>query len=98
MTNITYGPEFAVTRDFTNSIQADMDFQHCLSPKCFISQIITSCMVLLHGPWFTLVHTEIGGGASYEFLNRGNFGAPLPHPLLHVYSNSVVTPPVLLLI
>ena len=72
LTNITYGPNFAVTRDFPNSIQADMDFQHCLSPKCFNDQAITSCMgLLLHGPWFTFAHTEIGGGASYALLNRG---------------------------
>ena len=49
-----------------------MDFSHCLSPYCFIDQVITSCMALLiKGPWFTFAHTEIGGGASFALLNKG---------------------------
>ena len=30
LTGITKGPEYAVTRSFVNSIQADMNFSHCL--------------------------------------------------------------------
>ena len=49
-----------------------MNFSHCLSPYCFRDQIVTSCMgLLVKGPWFTYVHTEIGGGASFALLNRG---------------------------
>ena len=32
LTSITKGPQYAVTRQFVNSIQADMNFNHCLSP------------------------------------------------------------------
>ena len=42
LTGITKGPEYAVTRSFINSIQADMNFSHCLSPYCFRDQIVTS--------------------------------------------------------
>ena len=71
-TGITKGPESAVTRSFVNSIQADMNFRHCLSPYCFRDQIVTSCMGwLIKGPWFTYVHTEICGGASFALLNTG---------------------------
>ena len=47
LTNITEGPQYAVTRNFANSIQADMDFRHCFSPFCFNDQIATSCMGFL---------------------------------------------------
>ena len=36
LTNITKGPEYAVTSNFTTSVQAEMDFRHYLSPYCFI--------------------------------------------------------------
>ena len=69
---ITKGPEYAVTRSFVNSIQADMNFSHCLSLFCFRDQIVTSCMgLLIKEPWFTYAHTEIGGGASFALLNKG---------------------------
>ena len=72
LTNFTKGPQYAVTRNFANSLQADMDFSHCLSPYCFIDQVVTSCMgLLINGPWFTFAHTEIGGGASFALLNKG---------------------------
>ena len=72
LTGITTGPEYAVTRSFINSVQADMNFSHCLSPVCFRDQIVTSCMgLLIKGPWFTYAHTEVGGGASSAFLNTG---------------------------
>ena len=48
-----------------------MDFRHCLSPFYFIDQVVTSCMRLLKGPWFTLVHREIGGSASSALINTG---------------------------
>ena len=32
LTGITEGPQYAVTRNFVNSIQADMNFNHCLCP------------------------------------------------------------------
>ena len=49
-----------------------MDFSHCLSPSCFLDQLVTSCMgLLIKGPWFTFAHTEIGGGASFALLNTG---------------------------
>ena len=71
-TNITKGPQYAVTRNFVNSIQADMNFHHCLSAYCFLDQIVTNCMGLLKkGPWFTFAHSEIGGGASFALLNTG---------------------------
>ena len=72
LTVITKGPQYAVTRSFVNSIQADMNFSHCLSPYCFLDLIVTSCMgLLIKGPWFTYAHTEIGGGASLALLNTG---------------------------
>ena len=72
LTGITKGPQYAVTRSFINSIQADMNFSHCLSPYCFLDQLITSCMgLLIKGPWFTYAHTEIGGGASFALSNTG---------------------------
>ena len=72
LTSITKGPQYAVTRQFVNSMQADMNFSYCLSPYCFLDQIVTSCMgLLINGPWFTYAHTEIGGGASFALLNKG---------------------------
>ena len=47
LTNISKGPQYAVTRIFVNSIQADMNLSHCLSPYCFIDQVMTSCMRLV---------------------------------------------------
>ena len=71
-TGITKGPQYTVTRSFVNSVRADMNFRHCLSPFCFLDQIVTSCMeLLIKGPWFTYAHREIGGGASFALLNRG---------------------------
>ena len=71
LTGFTKGPEYAVTRSFVNSIQADMNFSHCLSPYCFRDQIVTSCMgLLIKGPWFSYAHTEFGGGASFALLNK----------------------------
>ena len=72
LTGITKGPEYAVTRSFINSMQADMNFSHCLSPYCFRDQIFTNCMgLLLKEPSFTYAHTEIGDGASFALLNTG---------------------------
>ena len=70
LTNITKGNQYAVTRIFANSIQADIDFRHYLSPFCFNDQVVTSCMGLLMKP-FTFAQTEIGGGASFALLNKG---------------------------
>ena len=54
LTSITNGPEYAVTRSFIDSVQAVINFSHCLSPYCFRDQIVTSCMgLLIKGPWFT---------------------------------------------
>ena len=44
--SITKGPQYSVTRNYTISMQAHMDFSHCLSPYCFIDQVTTSCMGL----------------------------------------------------
>ena len=72
LTGITTGPQYAVPRSFVNSIQADLNFSHCLSPYCFLNQIVISCMgLLMNGEWFTYPHTEVGGGASFALLNRG---------------------------
>ena len=72
LTGITKGPEYAVTPSFVNSIQADMNFNLCLSRYCFLDQIVTSCMgLLIKGPWFTYAHTEFGGVASFALLNKG---------------------------
>ena len=72
LTNITKGPQYAVTRNFTNSVPADLDFRYCISPYCFSDQVVTSCMgLLMNRPWFTFAHTEIGGGASFALLNKG---------------------------
>ena len=43
-TIITKGPEYAVTRNFTDSVQADMNFRYCLSPSCFNDQVVMSWM------------------------------------------------------
>ena len=43
ITGITKGPQYAVTRSFINSIQADMSFSRCLSPYCFHGQKVTGC-------------------------------------------------------
>ena len=70
LNGITKFPEYAVTPSFVNSIQADMNFSHCLSPYCFVDQIVISCMgLLIKGPWFTYAHREIGGGVSFALLN-----------------------------
>ena len=70
--SITKGPEQDVTRNFTNSVRADMDIRHCISPSCFSDHGVTSCMrLLLKGPWFTLAHAEIGGSASFASLTKG---------------------------
>ena len=72
LTNITKGPQYAVTRNVVNFLQGDMSFSHCLASSCFLDQIVTSCMgLLIKGPWFTFAHTEIGGGASSALLNTG---------------------------
>ena len=72
MTSITKGPEHAVTRNFTNSVQADMNFHCCLSPYCFSDHVNASGMgILIKGPWFTFAHTEMGGSASIVLLNKG---------------------------
>ena len=72
LTKITKGPQYAPTRNFAKSIQADMDFNHCSSSYCFIDHVIISCMgLIIKGPWFTFAHTEVGGGASFALLNKG---------------------------
>ena len=72
LTSITKGPKYAVTRNFYNSVQADMDFFHCLSPYCFSDQVVTSCMVLLlKGPRFIFAHMEIGGGTYSNLIYKG---------------------------
>ena len=72
LTHITKGPQNAVTSKFAKSIEADMDFHHCLSPYCFDNQVVTSCMgLLIKGPWFIFANTEIGGCASFALLNKG---------------------------
>ena len=71
VTNITKGHQYAVTCNLANSLQADMDVNHCLSPYCFNDQVVASCMGLLIGLWFSFAHTEIGGGASFALLNKG---------------------------
>ena len=68
--NITKGPQNAVTRNFTNSVQADMDFRYCLSPYCFNDHVVTSRMgLLIKSPWVVFAHTEVGGGACFTVLN-----------------------------
>ena len=47
LTKLTNSPEYAVTRNFRNSIKTDMNFRHCLSPYCFGDQVVTSCMGFL---------------------------------------------------
>ena len=47
LTDITHGPQYAVTGNFVNSFQADMNFSHCLSFYRFLDQVVTSCMGLL---------------------------------------------------
>ena len=72
LTNITKGPQYAVTRNFANSFQGDIKFNHCLSLYCFLDQIVTSCMgLLIKRPLFNFAQTEIGGGASFALINRG---------------------------
>ena len=71
LTGFTKGLQYAVTRQLVNSIQADMNFSYCLSPYCFLDQMVTSCMeLLINRPWFTYAHTEIGGGASFALSNK----------------------------
>ena len=72
LTGITYGPDNAATRRFPSSIQADMDFKDCLTASCFSDQQVTSSLALLiHGPWFSPAHVEVGGGAAYSYLHTG---------------------------
>ena len=72
LTNITKSPQYAVTCNFSNSIQADINFRHCLSPYCFSDQVVTSCMgLLIKGPWFTFAHMENGGSASFAVKKKG---------------------------
>ena len=71
LTNITKRAQYAVTRNFENSIQAGMDFRHCLFSYCFIDEVETRCMgFLLKGPWFTFVHTENGCGTSFALISK----------------------------
>ena len=55
LTGITKGPQYAVTRQFINSLQADMNFSHCLPPYCFLHQIVTSFVGLLLNGSLTLI-------------------------------------------
>ena len=72
LTSYTKGAEYAVTGNFTNSVQAGIDFRCSLSPYCFSEQVVTTCTgLLIKGPGFTFVHTEIGGGASFALLSKG---------------------------
>ena len=72
LTSFTKVPEYAVTGNFAHSIQAEMDFHHCLCQYCFIDQVITSCMgLLIKSPWLNFAHTEFGGHASFVSLNKG---------------------------
>ena len=66
LTGITKGPQYAVIRNFVNSIQADMNFSHCLSPYCFLDQIITSCMGLLIK--MTVAHLGSYGNRQQRFF------------------------------
>ena len=51
LTGITYGPDNAATHHFPSSIQADMDFNDCLTASCFSDQQVTSSLdLLIHGP------------------------------------------------
>ena len=71
LASIPKTPQYAVTRQFVNYIQADMNFSYCLSPYFFLDQTVTSCMrFLIGGPWFTYAHTQIGEGASFALLNK----------------------------
>ena len=47
LTIITKGTQYAITRNFANSIQSDMDFSNYLSPYCFLDQVVTNCMGLI---------------------------------------------------
>ena len=82
LTGFTKGPQYAVTRHFVNSIQADMNFSQCVSPYCFLDQIVISCMGLL----------IIGGGASFALLNKGiKIGELLLPPSVLASSNVVAS-------
>ena len=60
LSSIIKGPEYAVTGNFTSSVQASMDFCHYLSPYCFSDQVVKSCMgLLIDGPFFAFAHREI---------------------------------------
>ena len=70
--NITKGPDYAVTRDFINCMQGDMDFANCLTSFSFTDQIVAnSVSLLVQGSWFSYAHIEVGGGASYALLHSG---------------------------
>ena len=72
LTKNTKGPQYTVTRNFANSIQADMHFRHFSAPYCFVGQVVTTCMgLLIKWPWFTFAHTDNGGGAFFALLNEG---------------------------
>ena len=73
LNSITKGPEYAVTRYFSNSSQTDMDFRHCLSPLWFNGRVITMCMGwLIKCSIATFAQIEIGGGVPFALLNIGN--------------------------
>ena len=93
LTSITKGPHWAIARNFPDSIQADMNFRHCLSPFCFDEQVVTSCKgILINGPWFTCAHAEVGGGTSFALLNEGKkFGVLLLQLAALASSNVVAT-------
>ena len=70
--NFTKGREYAVTRNFPDSMQADMVFRHYLSPYCFNNRVVTSGKRSeIKSAWLTNAHTGIGGGASMTLLNGG---------------------------
>ena len=68
LTNITKCVDYAVTRNFANSVPADMDFRHCLFPYYINDQAVYSCgALLIKTLGFTFTHTE-GGGCNFSAL------------------------------
>ena len=49
-----------------------MDIKDCLTASCFSNQQVNSSLALLiHGPWFSPAHVEVGSGAAYSYLHTG---------------------------
>ena len=72
LNNIIKGPETAVTRNFSYSIQTAIGCRHCLALYCFTDQVVTLCISFSRkGAWFFFPLIENGAAIYFAHLNKG---------------------------